>query len=293
MTIDGSGKLLIARRNENRIDKGSSDALLTIGSAQTLTTLANTSGRVRTDLLNEGRIEARGTGATLNLQVAGITNHGTLAAVEGGDLRIGPGNANTVIDNRGGRIEASSGSRVFLADASHPSNVGITTVQGGVLAGDGTIFMQLARLAEGVRVAPGQSPGRLTFNGDLPLDPLGALEIEIGGTIAGTTHDRVHVTGRAVLDGILDLRLWGGFMPQASDIFTILSAQSVSGAFDNVVNGRVSFSGGSFDVQTSAGEVRLGNFVAVPVPEPATRLLITGGLMGVGLQAWRRRGRAK
>ena len=291
VTVNGSGKLLIAERNENVIDKAGSDALLSLGSRQTLTTAAGTSGRVRTNLANEGRIEAGGAGSTLSLQVTTIRNRGTLAAAEGADLRIGPGNANTMIDNHGGRIDAASGSRVFLSEAGHPSHFGITTVQGGVLAGSGTYFMQLARLAEGVRIAPGQSPGQLSFNGDLSFDPMGALEIEIGGTEAGTMHDRVHVTGRAGLGGKLDLRLWGGFVPAAGDVFTFLSAQSLSGSFDNLVNGRVSFSGGSFDVLASANELRLGNFIAVAVPEPWTGLLMAAGLLAVGLRV--RQGRFK
>ena len=288
VTVNGSGRLLIAERDENVIDKAGSDALLTIGSGQTLTTAVGSSGRVRANLANENRIEARGAGSSLALQVTAISNHGTLAAAEGADLRIGPGNANTVIDNRQGRIDAGAASRVFLADAGHPSNFGITTVQGGILTGSGTFFMQLARLSDGVRIAPGQSPGLLSFNGELQLDPLGALEIEIGGTTAGISYDRVNVSGRTVLDGTLDLSLWAGFMPGANDVFIILSAQSLVGSFDNVVGGRVDFAGGSFELLTSGGELRLRNFVAAVVPEPDAGWLMLAGLLAVGFATRRR-----
>lgn len=284
VNVQGSGRLLMAAGNENLIAKGTSDALLAIGSGQTLTTAIGSAGVVQVDLLNHGRIEARGAGSTLDLKLRAITNRSILAAASGADLRIGPGNADTLIDNHGGRIEAGSASRVFLADAGHPLNSGITTVQGGVLGGTGTFFMQRAVLAAGVRIAPGQSPGRLDFNGTLAMDPAGALQIEIGGTVAGSGHDRVHVTGPALLAGALELSLWGGFAPTAADVFTILSASAVSGAFANVVNGHVSFAGGNFDVLVGAADVKLLHFTAAAVPESATLLLFVAGLLLLRLQ---------
>jgi hypothetical protein len=276
--LGGSGRLLIGAGTENLVAPATADALLAIGAQQTLTTAAGSYGVVRSAVLNHGRVEARGAGATLDLKLTSLSNRNTLAAAGGADLRIGPGNASTLIDNRGGRIEAGAGSRVFLADAGHPANVGITTVEGGVLGGTGTFFMQRAVLSHGVRIAPGQSPGWLDFNGTLALDPLGALQIEIGGLTPGSGHDRVHVAGAALLGGALELSLWGGFVPAAGDVFTILSAASVGGSFSNVIAGEVSFAGGSFDVVISAVDVKLMNFEAAPVPEPGTLLLFIAGL---------------
>ncbi|WP_458233064.1 PEP-CTERM sorting domain-containing protein, partial [Roseateles sp. P5_E8] len=290
VNLQGSGRLLVAAGNENLITKGTADALLAIGSQQTLTTALNSAGVVQVDLLNHGRVEAHGAGSTLDLRLRAITNQSTLAAADGADLRIGPGNADTVIDNHGGRIEAGAGSRVFLADAGHPANTGITTVQGGVLGGTGTFSMYRAQLTGGVRIAPGQSPGLLSFSGPLQFDPLGGLQIEVGGLVPGSGNDRVNVAGSALLAGALELSLWGGFKPDDDDVFTILSAASVSGAFANVLGGRVAFAGGSFDVQVSTTDVKLMHFEAAPVPEPGTLVLMLGGLL---LVARRRRFQAE
>jgi hypothetical protein len=279
--VTGNGRLLIAAGNENVVMPGSSDALLALGPQQTLTTAAGSAGVVLLNLLNEGRVEARGANATLDLKLHALTNLGLLGAADGADLRIGPGNADTVVANHGGRIEAGANSRIFLADAGHPANTGITTVQGGVLGGTGTFSMHRALLTDGVRIAPGNSPGLLSFTGTLQFDPLGALQIEIGGLAPGSGHDRVNVAGNALLGGALELSLWGGFAPTAADVFTILSASSVGGAFSNVVNGHVNFAGGSFDVQVGASDVKLLHFTAAAVPEPGSALLLLVGLLVV------------
>lgn len=284
----GTGRLVMAAGNENIVLPGTADALLAVGAQQTLTTAANSAGVVRASLLNLGHVEARGANATLDLKLTALANRNTLAAADGADLRIGPANASTVIDNHGGRIEAGASSRVFLADAGHPANIGITTVQGGVLAGTGTFFMQRAQLSQGVHIAPGHSPGLLSFNGNLAMDPLGGLEIELGGLVPGSGHDRVNVAGSTTLAGTLDLSLWGGFLPHADDVFTILSASSVGGAFSNVQGGRVAFASGSFDVLVSATDVKLLHFEAAPVPEPGTWALMLGGLLSLARRAARK-----
>ncbi|MBL8384216.1 MAG: hypothetical protein JNM90_14140 [Burkholderiales bacterium] len=294
-TLGGAGRTRFASGDETLIDRTSSDALLTVGPQHTLGTASGASGTIRANLAVDGRVEARGAGSTLQLRVATIANRGVLAAADGSDLRVGRGNADTTIDNTRGRIVAETGSRVFLADASHPANFGVTTVQGGRLTGTGTIFMQLAQLTGGVTIAPGNSPGILAFNGNLHLDPAGALEVDIGGTVAGTGHDRVTVSGSVLLAGQLVPLLWGGYVPGPGDSYTILTAQAVSGGFGNLVGGRVFFAGGSFGVTVTSSSVTLGQFVAAPVPEPQAWALLAAGLVLVRLaharHAQRRRAR--
>jgi MYXO-CTERM domain-containing protein len=99
------------------------------------------------------------------------------------------------------------------------------------LTGGGRIVGDV--LAPGA-IAPGDSPGTLSIQGDLTLSGDGTVEIEIGGLLAGTQYDVLAVTGNAILDGVLRLSLEGGFVPQAGDSFAVLTAPSITGAFTNL-----------------------------------------------------------
>ena len=59
----------------------------------------------------------------------------------------------------------------------------------------------------------------------------GTLNIEIGGTTAGTDYDQLVVTGQATLDGTLNVRLVNGFMPNLDDRFQVLVFGSRKGDF--------------------------------------------------------------
>jgi hypothetical protein len=65
------------------------------------------------------------------------------------------------------------------------------------------------------------------------FETTGTWEVEIGGHIAGTEHDRLHVSGgAATVAGTLDVRVTDGFRPAIGDVFTILVAVGgVNGAF--------------------------------------------------------------
>ena len=76
----------------------------------------------------------------------------------------------------------------------------------------------------------------------------GALEAEIGGTIVGTGYDRLLVGGSATLDGTLALITLGGFDPQVSDSFDLLSAGALTGTFATIT-GQAVGNGSSYDVQ--------------------------------------------
>ena len=54
--------------------------------------------------------------------------------------------------------------------------------------------------------------------------------MELGGTTLGT-YDRLVVTGSLTLGGRLQVRLINGFVPQAGQIFSILTGSPVSGQF--------------------------------------------------------------
>ena len=77
------------------------------------------------------------------------------------------------------------------------------------------------------KVAPGNSPGTLTIDGDFIMGESGLLQIEVGGLGAGQ-FDHLIVTGSVTLGGTLETLFTGGFAPSAGDTLEFLD---VSGNF--------------------------------------------------------------
>jgi hypothetical protein len=145
-------------------------------------------------------------------------------------------------------------------------------------------------------VAPGNSPGILTIAGDFTFtNPNGfgasggRLLIELGGTIAGTEYDVLHVLGDMDLSGgVLELVAIDGFTPTAADVFAFLR-----------VDGRITGSFASLVDHTGLGltldDLRFGpgglvGLNVAAVPEPAETALL---LVGLGVVGWSvRRNRA-
>jgi hypothetical protein len=92
---------------------------------------------------------------------------------------------------------------------------------GGVIKGTGTLQ---ANLMNSGTLAPGNSPGILTINGDYTQTSTGHLEIEVGGLTPGTQHDQVIVTGTATLGGTYEFPIINGFTPQLNDEIVFLTA---------------------------------------------------------------------
>lgn len=168
---------------------------------------------------------------------------------------------------------------------------GDATLEGGAdFTGDGTLIIDaqaslrggpdlgVALRNEGT-LAPGFSPGQLDIAGD--FTNVGTLEIELGGTLAGVTHDAIAVDGDLALDGTLALILHGGFQPVQGDSFDILDwTGAIGGAFSAFV-----FPGGPNAWDTTelytTGLLRF-------VPEPGTALLLALGLTALRARRMRR-----
>lgn len=101
---------------------------------------------------------------------------------------------------------------------------------GGTLNGTGTINGQLT--SNGI-VSPGFSPGTVTLNGSYVQTGTGVLNLEIGGTSAGS-FDQLLVNGNAKLDGALNVSLVNGFVPSGSLELTVVKYQSVTGTWPTV-----------------------------------------------------------
>jgi Bacterial Ig domain len=106
--------------------------------------------------------------------------------------------------------------------------------RGGRLAGSGTIAATVNN--SGAVFAPGNSPGAVVINGNYVQASNGTLEMEIGGTVAGTGFDQLQINGTATLAGTLNLIQYNGFTPAAGDSFQLMLYDLAVGDFSTVTN---------------------------------------------------------
>ncbi|MBC7782432.1 MAG: hypothetical protein H7144_01225 [Burkholderiales bacterium] len=125
---------------------------------------------------------------------------------------------------------------------------------------------------------PGYLGGRLDITGSYAQSADAKLVVEFAGADFDS-RDFLSISGAATLSGVLDIDLIDTFTPEATDVFAILSAGSITGRFSNA-NSQVFFDGARFDVSYTSTSVILRNFAAVPEPASATVLL--SGLMLIG-----------
>lgn len=156
----------------------------------------------------------------------------------------------------------------LLMEGTHTGGGAYTVETGGTLGGNGSIEAGVT-VQSGGTLAPGASAGELTLQ-TVELQSGAALAIELGGTTAGSDYDLL-TADTITLGGDLAISLIdsGGdlFAPYASDTFTVVGADSLSGAFTNVINGeRIDTVGGegSFRVSYSGllDSVILTDFIA-------------------------------
>jgi hypothetical protein len=113
-------------------------------------------------------------------------------------------------------------------------NGGALSINGGALSGTGTIN---ANVTNGGQVIPGGTgaAGLLTINGNYTQTATGSLNIELGGTVAGSS-DQLVVSGAATLGGALNVATIGSFTPALGNTFQVMTFGSSSGNF-NTYNG--------------------------------------------------------
>jgi hypothetical protein len=158
----------------------------------------------------------------------------------------------------------------------------VEVFSGGTASGSGTIRDSL--IASGGIIAPGNGAGKLTVQGNYVQSALSTLEIELGGTDAAQ-YDRLAVTGAAALLGTIDISLTGGFSPNSGNMFTFVTAGSLTA--------NLSLSGDSqgFDLIVNPTSlilhyVGLSEGAGAPsgdggVPEPATIVLVACAIAGL------------
>ena len=155
---------------------------------------------------------------------------------------------------------------ILLVNGTH-SGGSDYQVAGGVLGGNGSILADIT-VEAGAALAPGTSAGILT-TGDVDLLTDSTLEIELGGLLVGSEYDQL-LADEVTLAGDLTISLLdlggGTYTPDVTDTFSVLTATSLAGAFDNVADGarlRTTGNEGSFLVSYDSvtAEVLLSDFL--------------------------------
>lgn len=272
---------------------------------------------------SQASVTIDGAGSTVNVTQGNVSQgrdgNGTLTVQNGGAMNVTgryfmgavlpTGTATTTI-GAGSQVTVTgdtlvgiglNGSSLPDATASHGTatltiagggtlnaNGGLFIGAGGTVGGSGTIVGNVSNF--GGTVAPGQSPGTLTIDGNLTMEG-GLIRIEVAGTGLGQ-YDVLNVLGMADIDGAtVEFAFVDGFTPDEGDNFAFLT---VAGAIE-AENVTYTYSGldPGFDFDVAPRGDGSFAFTALndgyPVPEPATAALVGLGLLGLG---WARRRKA-
>ncbi len=248
-TITNSGTILVDSTTTGRFTdlRLQGDVTLTGGGTLTLSTTA-VHARVRaqaaTDRLTNVDNTIQGTGNLGNNSMA-LTNQGTIVATATGGgtvLTIDPSTSGAI---HTGILRADVGSTLAFTDATSqtagsllcnggPIQFPSVDLQGGILTGIdpavGSCLNGDVTNSGGV-VSVGSSAGKATITGNYIQTAGGTLNMELGGLTPGTQHDQLVVTGTATLGGTLIVRLLPGYVPSATNMFSILTYGSVVGDF--------------------------------------------------------------
>jgi len=216
-----------------------------------------------------------------------LTNNGLILITNPFDRGILVGNGGEITNE--GTITVSGGVEcISFRTGGSLTNNGATTLSGasvriitggdgwefvnnGVLNGDGVIKSQYFVNGSGSILAPGTSPGVLTFSNSSHTVNLSGvtLQIEINGTTAGTEYDQIQATGSGslILTGST-IVFSGSHIPVSGNFFTIFPGSNIIGTPGGsfVLNGvllKKQTGNGTFEFD-QALPVELTSFTAIP-----------------------------
>jgi T5SS/PEP-CTERM-associated repeat protein len=229
-TLTDTGSLFTVRRKVAFGFRGTGTGVVSAGAtAQSVTVGIGLFGG------SNGSLTITGAGSTWTnagamyvggLPVLSAGGTGQLMVQDGATLRV----ATNFFVGDGGSVSGNGRIAVGSGDFGAPGTLRISA--GGMLTGSEHVSMQII-VGTGGRLAPGSSPGLLALD-SFQQEAGGSLNIEIGGTSAGTGFDQVQVSGAAILGGALNVRLIDGFTPSVGQTFRILTAASVTGNFSSI-----------------------------------------------------------
>jgi len=227
-----------------------------ITNSKTLTEAAGSTITIGGALTNGGTMTTAG---TVNMNGGSASNSGTLSITGG---TFGPSSTTSFSFTNSGTFDVAAGSTFKTGSAgSVTQTAGTTTDDGTITAGTGGLDLNGGSLigkgtingnvtngnsTSGGTITPGNSTsalGTLTDNGTFTQSSKGSLDINIGGTAAGT-FDVLNIKGAATLAGTLNAALVGGFTATIGQSFTIMDFTSHTGTFSDTeiaINGNEHF----------------------------------------------------
>jgi hypothetical protein len=225
VTLEGTGKVFIQGNASRLIERGNNAVtdVLTVAAGQEITTSAGTIGEylktsIDAGIVNHGTITADQGG--LFLFTLPKTNHGTFRAINGGTLRM-----QIPIHNTNGTLSVDAASVLNLR----------STLNGGVVTGDGLLRMDTTAtlngpLTIGAELTTAVDSAGTFLSGTITHDGLMTL-----GTPAGPAAAYLYINGAVTLQGSGKVLIQGNATRQiergngvATDVLTLAAGQEIS-----------------------------------------------------------------
>ncbi|MFA4943192.1 MAG: PEP-CTERM sorting domain-containing protein [Lentisphaeria bacterium] len=154
----------------------------------------------------------------------------------------------------------------------------MTVANTATMGGTGTVG-GATTVNSGGKLAPGTSPGILTFNSDLTL--AGGAGVAAGATAIFEGGDRVDVNGTLTLDTDWNLTLLTGFQDGGTTtLFTYTTAGGTLDLTPDFDSTGLGFTPTSSLTLTDTGSAIVLNGISI-VPEPAALALLLVGAVGL------------
>lgn len=264
-------------------------------------------------LINNAAMEIGSSLKTIANTTHSIVNNGLINVKEGGEFALARGlTGKGAIVNHGDIVLQSASEIGSIYNSGHltmhstldfdeivldggsinaPSFGDFTIGSDSSVRGNGTINGNV--YSQGL-ISPGFSAGLLEIDGDLKLDPLSALEMEIyGGGL--DEYDRIKVTGDLTLAGTLLVALGETTAFDAGWTFDLLTGGSVTGGFDHMLlpldsDGNAVFSYGWFGGNLRLTSLQPYDGAATVVPLPSSVVLAGVGMAMAGWKCRRKVG---
>ncbi|WP_199291004.1 Ig-like domain-containing protein, partial [Anabaena sp. FACHB-1250] len=163
-----------------------------------------------------------------------LNNSGTFKKTTADTATIG------VAFNNTGTVEANLGNLNFSNSYTH-NNANLVlkggtvtfsnalNINGGSIEGNGSINIGVTNSGLlNPRYVSNTEFGRLTINGDYTETNSASINIQLGGSTAGTNFDQVDINGNATFDGTLNVSLLNNFTPTLGSTFDVLTYDSLS-----------------------------------------------------------------
>ncbi|HEX7878770.1 MAG TPA: kelch repeat-containing protein [Candidatus Eisenbacteria bacterium] len=235
--IVGSG--VLTNSGTLDIENGDVTGNVTNGAGNTISLLNST---MQGSVVNLGTLSIQGTSSLLafldNEGLVTIQNGVLLASGDTGHQNYGTirvqGGTFTVTQTPAGYFSNQGTLEVFPGAGVAITGGAFRNQPTGILSGGGTCDMSGTSFLNDGTIKPGASPGTLTVNGDVILGSTSVVEMEIGGTVPGSSQDRLAISGIVTLAGTLNVSLVSGFMPQPGEAFELITCGGHTGQFTTV-----------------------------------------------------------